>query len=94
MRPSRLVPIGDPLTWFTADDYPPSALRKNEQGTVRLVLHVDARGVPTSCSIAESSGIDTLDDTTCTIALRNARFQPPQDPANATWQRRVVWRLP
>lgn len=91
---SRLVPIEDPTTWFSADDYPPSALRKGEQGTVRFVLHVDGRGVPTSCSITESSGVDTLDDTTCAIALRHARFQPPRDQANATWQRRVAWRLP
>src|SRR3954462_9093136 len=43
------------------DDYPPSSLRNEEQGTVRVRLEVGTNGRVTGCSVTGSSGHPALD---------------------------------
>src|SRR5688500_16275429 len=64
---------------ITSDDYPPSALRNEEQGTVRVRLSIDASGRVTNCSVTSSSGSSQLDSTTCRLLQRRARFTPARD---------------
>ena len=64
---------------FSQDDYPPSAMRNEEQGTVRARLSIDASGRVTNCSVTQSSGSSALDSTTCRILQRRARFTPARD---------------
>jgi len=64
---------------ISSDDYPPSALRNEEQGTVRVRLTVDASGRVTGCSVTASSGSSQLDQTTCRLLQRRARFTPARD---------------
>lgn len=86
------------ITWFTSDDYPVSALEKEAQGTVGMVLRIDALGRVTGCDIAQSSGVAGLDETTCRLGLARARFYPARDAGGrtiaSTWRRRVAWRMP
>src|SRR3954447_25146427 len=52
---------GEVRTLFSDDDYPAGALQRGEQGTVRAELSIDRRGRVSRCSIAQSSGFDSLD---------------------------------
>jgi TonB family protein len=70
---------GDVRTVFSDDDYPAEALRDGDQGTVQAKLLIDADGRVTACAIIRSSGHQSLDDTTCRILQRRARFLPARD---------------
>lgn len=94
----ELVPLTAPVSWISAVDYPPMALRMNEQGKVRVSLAIGTDGVPRSCRVDESSGSATLDERSCAILMARARFQPPKvargKPVEATYTRAVDWRIP
>ncbi len=83
---------------FSTDDYPQSALRNEEQGTTAVSMSVGANGRVTSCSVTSSSGSSALDNATCSILTRRARFTPAKDqngqPISDTQSTRVSWRLP
>jgi protein TonB len=88
----------DLRTVFSADDYPADAQRNGEQGTVQATLAIDARGQVSGCTIVRSSGHASLDNATCDILQRRARFSPARDlsgdaiPSTVTTPP-VVWRL-
>jgi protein TonB len=72
-------------------------MRAREEGTVAFTLDIDTRGCPTRCTITKSSGFATLDDATCPILMKRARFQPAVDangvPITATWSNKFTWAL-
>src|SRR5205085_10053561 len=63
---------------ISSDDYPPSALDNNEQGSVTVNLTIGPSGRVTGCS-ASGSASSTLKSTTCRIVSARARFSPAQD---------------
>lgn len=69
--------IGGPI--FYADDYPMEARRSLWSGKVVADLRISARGTVDDCKIVESSGHKLLDDTTCRILVKRARFKPARD---------------
>jgi TonB family protein len=71
----------DLSAYVSIDDYPPSAIRHREQGTVRFRLDVGAQGRVTACTVVSSSGSAILDATTCRILRARARFTPATDGA-------------
>jgi protein TonB len=81
---------------FSADDYPPSALDNNEQGTVTVSLTIGPSGRVTGCS-ASGSASSTLKSTTCRIVSARARFSPAQDasgnPTSSSYSQTIVWRI-
>jgi TonB family protein len=83
---------------FSDDDYPASALRADETGTVAYELHVSPAGEVADCSITASSGSASLDSATCRLLQARARFEPARDrrgrPVGDTVIGRIVWRLP
>ena len=70
---------GDLRTVFSADDYPVSAQRNGEEGTVQAQLAVDQTGRVVACKVIRSSGSDSLDKATCNILQRRARFIPARN---------------
>lgn len=72
-------PKGDVRSVFTADDYPVSAQRNGEEGTAQAQLTVGLNGRVTRCDIIRSSGSQSLDDATCSILEKRARFTPASD---------------
>ncbi|MBQ1499788.1 MAG: TonB family protein [Sphingomonas sp.] len=78
--------------WVTEDDYPADALRYDEEGTVRFDLTVARDGAVGKCEIAQSSGSDALDATTCTLLTQRARFSTPQ--AGLHYRGQITWKLP
>jgi periplasmic protein TonB len=81
---------------FSADDYPPSALDNNEQGTVTVSLTIGPSGRVTGCS-ASGSASSSLKSTTCRIVSARARFSPAQDangnPISSSYSQTIVWRI-
>jgi TonB family protein len=66
---------------MTAADYPTAALQAGDYGVVSIHLQVAADGRVSQCEVTESSGSAPLDQVTCNIALRRARFAPARDAA-------------
>lgn len=56
-------------------EYPPRALRSGERGTVLVLAYIGPDGVPTSTSLAQSSGSREL-DRAAMQAVRRWRFEP------------------
>ena len=87
------------LAWVSsADDYPQPAVRNEEQGTTAVKLTVGPDGRVSNCSITASSGSSSLDNATCSILRRRARFTPAKDqagnPISDTYSQRIRWELP
>ena len=64
---------------FHADDYPMEARRNLWTGAVIADLKINEHGTVDECTIVESSGHKLLDDTTCSILVKRARFKPARD---------------
>jgi protein TonB len=100
--PASPAPPPPPTDWpfnlFTADDYPPRAMRGEEEGRVGHHLEIGPGGRVTNCTIRRSSGSAALDEGTCRIVRIRARFTPARDSeGNAVPDTRdgeVIWRLP
>ncbi|MBA3677024.1 MAG: TonB family protein [Sphingosinicella sp.] len=85
-------------SYVTNDDYPPSAVRAEEQGTTGFRLTVGPNGRVTNCEITSSSGSSSLDSTTCRLMRSRARFTPATDSTGSTTtdtvSSRIRWVLP
>lgn len=83
---------------FSDDDYPSSALSREESGTTGFRLEIGANGRVTNCTVTSSSGSSALDSTTCRLLRSRARYTPARDSdGNATADSangRITWRLP
>jgi protein TonB len=91
-------PTDWPFNLFSSDDYPPRAMRGDEEGRVGYHLEIGPNGRVSRCTISRSSGSAALDERTCRIVSVRARFTPARDSAgNAVPDTRdgeVTWRLP
>ena len=96
VEPARPRPV---LARYVSDaDYPASALHARQEGTVAFVLGVGPDGRVGNCTISASSGSAALDNATCSLMRRRARFTPARD-ANGnvvadTFSSRFAWTLP
>jgi periplasmic protein TonB len=70
---------GDLRNLFSPDDYPASAQAAGAEGTVRAELTIGPDGRVVSCDITQSSGNSSLDQATCNILRRRAKFTPARD---------------
>lgn len=79
----------------TPEDYPASALSRNEQGTVYFRLTIGTDGRVKDCQITRSSGYRDLDESTCRIMMERARFKPALgrdgQPVEFTRDDKVGW---
>ena len=91
-------PKGRPGDWATDNDYPTSAMREQKQGVTGFRVSVGADGRVTDCSVTRSSGSPELDDTTCKLITRRARFTPAMDgdgkPTTGSYSSSVRWQIP
>ena len=89
--------IGSLSGIVTADDYPADALDLNQQGTVGVLVRVDATGAVSDCVITTSSGSPALDAQTCRLVWLRAKFVPAKDasgkPVASTYRQRINWRI-
>ena len=94
--PARMT--GPVNTLFTVNDYPKKAVRYGWEGAVAADITVGPEGRVSDCRIAQSSGYQLLDDTTCRIIVTRARFIPARDKDGKAVSDRlrtppVIWKL-
>lgn len=91
-------PANKPGAWVTQDDYSPSDIRSERQGTARFTLGIGADGKVTSCTIIQSTGFDSLDAATCKFVSRRARFEAALDdsggPIAGSYTGSIRWVIP
>lgn len=91
-------PLANPGSWFTADDYPASDIRRGNEGRATFLLSIDRRGKVTDCRITRSTGHARLDAATCKIATQRARFDPATDGSgvrvSGTYTNSISWVIP
>jgi len=89
---------GDPHTWITNDDYPPEAVRLEQQGVSGIAWTINEQGRVENCHVVSSSGSQVLDDTACRLMTRRGRYSPAKDqagnPIKQTSSLRFRWVLP
>jgi protein TonB len=93
---SRL-PQGNPARFITNVDYPESALRAGEEGSVVVRVRVDPDGRVGECVPVSSSGSEAIDRRTCHIFQRRVRYEPALDadgnPVAAMIVSRLTWSI-
>lgn len=91
-------PRNDPQKWVTTDDYRSNWIRQEMTGRARFRLEIAADGRVTRCAITSSSGHAALDDATCALVSKRARFQPARGSDGGavpgTYASTIDWRLP
>ena len=92
--PKPATPRNNPGTWATPNDYPSRALREDREGTTGFRVTIDDNGRVASCSIVSSSGHADLDEATCKLVTRRARFRKPSDGYGSVYSNRVRWVIP
>ncbi len=90
---------GNPGSWVTTDDYPPSAIRDGVQGKSTLTFDIDSAGRVQNCRVSASSGSSLLDETACRLVTRRGRYTPALDQngaptAGGSKTLTFTWRLP
>lgn len=88
------TPRNDPGSWATPNDYPSRALREEREGTSGFRVTIDADGKVANCQITSSSGHADLDEATCKLVSRRARFRKPSDGYGSVYSNRVRWVIP
>ncbi|MEL7728873.1 TonB family protein [Citromicrobium bathyomarinum] len=91
-------PANNPGGWVTQADYRTSWISRDYAGTVGFRVSVGASGRVEGCSVTRSSGVSALDEATCQLVTRRARFDPAKnDQGRATagkYTGAVRWQLP
>jgi TonB family protein len=73
-------------SYFTHNDYPDEAIRRNEQGMVEVGLQVRVDGRVGACAVRASSRSEALDQATCDVLKERARFEPARDKSGAAME--------
>lgn len=93
---TRTPPRSDPKHPLSQPEYPPTARRLGQEGTVVLLIYVQADGRVGDVKIQKSSGFDKLDEAALREAKRSWRFIPAKEGSTpvAEWgQFAVTFRL-
>lgn len=98
IKPVAAAPLGNPGNWVTSEDYRPSWINRELTGTARFELSISASGRVSACRITRSSGHGVLDEATCKLITRRARFNPASDaagqPVAGSYTSSIRWYLP
>lgn len=79
----QLAPANDVRAWVTPRDYSRSSSGAIKQTIVTFRIAVNEKGRPESCSVLRSFGNTELDDLTCNLLMRRARFVPALDDSGS-----------
>lgn len=73
-------PVWTPSTldWFSSDDYPDSALARNEESIVNVRLAVDSSGKVTKCVSLSAYAAPAFNKVVCNVFLTRASFAPAE----------------
>lgn len=98
VAPAQAAPRNDPARWVTDSDYRSRWIREGLQGTAKFRLEIAASGKVSGCTITQSTGHAVLDQATCELIVRRARFTPATDSSGAAtggaYVSSIRWVLP
>ena len=98
LTPVAASPRNRPSRWVTDNDYKSRWVREGLSGTASFRLEVTASGKVESCAITRSTGHKALDDATCALITRRARFDPATNSSGAavrgSYSSAINWKLP
>ena len=96
--PVAARPANNARAWVTQSDYRSSWIARDYAGTVGFRLNVGASGRVEGCSVTQSSGVAALDEATCQLVTRRARFDPAKNGEGravaGSYNGAVRWQLP
>lgn len=88
----------DPGGWITQSDYKTSWINREWAGRASFRLQISASGKVEGCQITRSTGYDALDEATCALVSRRAKFEPARDSNGektaGTFTNSVLWEIP
>ncbi|UIP06409.1 TonB family protein [Erythrobacter sp. SDW2] len=91
-------PVARNGNWVTDDDYRSSWVTRRWEGTVGFRLTVGTDGKVKDCTVTQSSGYEALDDATCSLVRKRARFDPGKndrgETASGNFSSAVRWHIP
>lgn len=97
-EPVSARPRNDPGAWLRDSDYRSTWIRRELTGVARFRLDISATGQVTGCRILGSTGHTDLDEATCKLVQRRAKFQPARggngEPVAGSYTSSVRWQLP
>lgn len=97
-EPVAAKPRNDPSRWLTNADYRPSWSRQELTGLAKFRLEIAANGKVSDCRVIGSTGHSQLDEATCNLVSRRARFEPARgangEPVAGSYTGSVLWELP
>ncbi|MCP5395861.1 MAG: TonB family protein [Sphingomonadaceae bacterium] len=98
LDPVGVSPRNDPGSWVTPNDYRGRWINEELTGTASFRLDVGANGKVERCTITKSSGHAVLDEATCNLVTRRAKFRSAQDEngnkVSGSYTNSVRWQLP
>lgn len=88
----------NPGEWITEADYKSSWINRGWAGNAGFRLEVGASGRVEGCEITRSTGFAALDEATCALVTKRARFDPARngdgDKVSGTYSSSVRWQIP
>lgn len=88
----------NPGEWITEADYKTSWINRGWAGSAGFRLQVGADGRVQGCQITRSTGHAALDEATCALVTRRARFDPARngagDKVSGSYASSVLWQIP
>ena len=98
IKPAVATPRNDPGRWVTESDYRTVWINREWTGTARFSLEINASGRVTGYEITRSTGHNALDNATCQLIAKRARFRPATDASGqavaSTYSNAISWELP
>jgi len=73
------TPVEYALVQNRAADYPAALWEEGPTASVGYTLSVNSEGMPTACTVTESSTYDLLDEASCMLLMERAQFDPARD---------------
>ena len=96
--PVSAAPRGRPGEWVTDADYRSTWINRGYEGLAGFRVNIDTNGRVTNCSITSSTGYSALDEATCRLIERRARFTPARNgdglPVAGSYSSSVMWQIP
>lgn len=96
--PISALPKNAPSSWIRDRDYRSTWIRRELQGTASFQLGIGANGKVSDCRVTRSTGHSALDDATCKLISKRARFNPARnaqgEAISGTYSSSIQWILP
>ena len=88
----------NPGEWITQSDYKTSWINRGWAGSAAFSLQIGANGRVEGCRITRSTGHTALDEATCALVAKRARFEPARNGAGekvpGSYSSSVLWQIP